>query len=94
MRNPELSRRTLLAQTGAVLSGLVFAGGNLLAATSAGKASAKLPAAGAGTIKIGKDLAVQRLGFGAMRICGPGIWGNPEDPAEARAVLRRAVERA
>jgi aryl-alcohol dehydrogenase-like predicted oxidoreductase len=92
MRNPEVSRRTLLAQTGAVLSGLVFAGGNAFAATSAAKSSAKLPAAGAGTIRIGNDLTVQRLGFGAMRICGPGIWGSPEDPAEARAVLRLAVE--
>jgi len=35
---------------------------------------------------------VNRLGFGAMRITGPGIWGEPERPAEAKAVLRRAVE--
>ena len=45
----------------------------------------------AGTLTVG-DLQVNRLGFGAMRITGPGIWGAPRDPAEARKVLRRAVE--
>src|SRR5207253_7069282 len=50
------------------------------------------PAAAAGTLKIGGDLVVNRLGFGAMRITGPGIWGEPKDVAEARRVLRRAVE--
>jgi len=48
-------------------------------------------AAAAGTFKLG-DLTVNRMGFGAMRITGPGIWGDPKDPAEARKVLRRAVE--
>jgi pyridoxine 4-dehydrogenase len=43
-------------------------------------------------LTIGGDLTVKRLGFGAMRITGPGIWGEPRDPAEARRVLRRAVE--
>ena len=90
MRNPELTRRDLLAQTGAVLSGWVLGGSEVLAATA--KGPAKVPAAGAGTLQIGRDLTVNRLGFGAMRICGPGIWGDPEDPAEARAVLRRTVE--
>ncbi len=46
----------------------------------------------AGTLALGGDLNVNRLGFGAMRITGPGIWGEPEDPEEAKAVLRRAVE--
>jgi len=32
------------------------------------------------------------MGFGAMRITGPGFWGEPEDPAEAKALLRRAIE--
>lgn len=45
-----------------------------------------------GTITIGGDLAVGRLGFGAMRLCGPGVWGEPADPAAARAVLQRALE--
>jgi pyridoxine 4-dehydrogenase len=42
--------------------------------------------------RIGGDLPVHRLGFGAMRITGPGIWGEPEDPAEARRVLARLPE--
>lgn len=50
------------------------------------------PATAAGTFSIGGDLPVHRLGFGAMRITGPGIWGWPENPEEARRVLRRAIE--
>ena len=46
----------------------------------------------AGTIDLGGDLTVHRLGFGAMRVTGDGIWGEPKNPDEARAVLRRAVE--
>jgi pyridoxine 4-dehydrogenase len=49
-------------------------------------------AADAGTVDIGGDITVNRLGFGAMRITGRGIWGDPSDRNEARAVLRRAVE--
>jgi aryl-alcohol dehydrogenase-like predicted oxidoreductase len=49
-------------------------------------------AADAGTVDLGGDLTVNRLGFGAMRITGQGIWGEPPDRNEARAVLRRAVE--
>ena len=45
----------------------------------------------AGTVRIGGDLKVHRLGFGAMRITGADIWGPPRDPAEARRVLKRAV---
>jgi aryl-alcohol dehydrogenase-like predicted oxidoreductase len=44
------------------------------------------------TFKIGGDLEVNRLGFGAMRITGPGIWGWPKDRDEAKKVLRRTVE--
>jgi pyridoxine 4-dehydrogenase len=51
-----------------------------------------LRAAIAGTIDVGGDLTVNRLGFGAMRITGDGIWGPPADRDEAKAVLRRAVE--
>ncbi|HTT85850.1 MAG TPA: aldo/keto reductase [Acidimicrobiales bacterium] len=47
---------------------------------------------GARTIDVGGDLTVNRLGFGAMRITGNGIWGEPPDGDEAKAVLRRAVE--
>jgi pyridoxine 4-dehydrogenase len=50
-----------------------------------------LSAAAAGTITIGA-LEVHRLGFGAMRITGDGMWGPPQDPEAARSVLRRAVE--
>ncbi|HWE85074.1 MAG TPA: aldo/keto reductase [Terracidiphilus sp.] len=50
------------------------------------------PAAAAGTFALGGDLTVNRLGYGAMRITGKGIWGPPEDKAAALAVLRRAVE--
>jgi pyridoxine 4-dehydrogenase len=46
----------------------------------------------AGEFTIGNDLRVARLGFGAMRITGKGIWGEPADRPEAIRVLRRAVE--
>jgi pyridoxine 4-dehydrogenase len=44
------------------------------------------------TFTIGGDLEVHRLGFGAMRITGEGIWGPPPEPEQAKAVLRRALE--
>jgi pyridoxine 4-dehydrogenase len=50
------------------------------------------PAAAVGTLVLGGDLEVRRMGFGAMRITGPGIWGDPPDPEGAKRVLRRAVE--
>jgi aryl-alcohol dehydrogenase-like predicted oxidoreductase len=50
------------------------------------------PASASGTFSIGGDLPVVRLGYGAMRITGPGIWGPPRDHDEALHVLRRAVE--
>jgi pyridoxine 4-dehydrogenase len=49
-------------------------------------------AAAAGTIEIGGDMVVRRMGFGAMRITGEGIWGEPPDLERARATLRRVVE--
>jgi pyridoxine 4-dehydrogenase len=55
-------------------------------------ASNGVTAADAGTVDVGGDLTVNRLGFGAMRVTGRGIWGDPPDRNEARAVLRRAVE--
>jgi aryl-alcohol dehydrogenase-like predicted oxidoreductase len=51
-----------------------------------------LDAAQSGTFHLGGDLPVHRLGFGAMRITGKGIWGPPKDHDESLAVLRRAVE--
>lgn len=50
------------------------------------------PATKSGSFEIGGDLPVYRLGFGAMQLTGPGVWGEPTDRAEAIAVLRRAVE--
>ncbi|HXY43820.1 MAG TPA: aldo/keto reductase [Acidimicrobiales bacterium] len=49
-------------------------------------------ATAAGTIDLGGDLTVNRIGFGAMRITGEGVWGWPPDPEAAKAALRRAVE--
>lgn len=51
-----------------------------------------LPAAQAGTITLGGDLTVNRLGYGAMRITGKGIWGPPADREAAIATLRRAID--
>ena len=51
-----------------------------------------LSAAAAGTFVIGGDLTVNRMGYGAMRITGPGIWGPPADKNAALATLRRAIE--
>jgi pyridoxine 4-dehydrogenase len=52
----------------------------------------EISASSAGEVSLGGELSVHRLGFGAMRITGEGIWGPPRDSAGARAVLRRAVE--
>src|SRR5580692_1501891 len=52
----------------------------------------ELSASQAGQVSLGKEIAVNRLGFGAMRLTGEGIWGPPKDRAGAVAVLRRAVE--
>jgi pyridoxine 4-dehydrogenase len=51
-----------------------------------------ISAASAGVVDLGGELTVQRLGFGAMRLTGEGIWGPPQDRKAALAVLRRAVE--
>lgn len=53
--------------------------------------NANTPAAAAGTFRLG-DITVNRMGYGAMRITGHGIWGPPKDPENALAVLRRVVE--
>ncbi|MFJ9155040.1 aldo/keto reductase [Streptomyces sp. NPDC102270] len=50
------------------------------------------PAGAAGILRLGGDLPVNRLGFGAMQLTGPGVWGEPSDPQEAVRVLRRAVD--
>ena len=61
-------------------------------ATGSGRASNTVTAAESGTFRIGNDLEIYRLGFGAMRITGRGVWGEPRDRAEAIRVLRRTVD--
>lgn len=56
------------------------------------KNSNSINASLSGTFLLGGDIPVHRLGFGAMRVTGPGIWGDPQNPKEARAVLRRSIE--
>jgi len=51
-----------------------------------------VPAAAAGRISLDAGMTVNRMGFGAMRLTGPGIWGEPSDPEECRRVLRCALE--
>jgi pyridoxine 4-dehydrogenase len=92
MRIDNPSRRGFLisstmAVTGAALTPSVFA-----IAKRETMADPQRPATAAGRLVVGGDLVVTRLGFGAMRITGEGIWGEPRDGKEARAVLRRAVE--
>ncbi|HTV92473.1 MAG TPA: aldo/keto reductase [Verrucomicrobiae bacterium] len=52
----------------------------------------KISASASGQFTIGGDITVNRLGFGAMRITGPGVWGEPADPAAARRTLQRLPE--
>lgn len=54
-------------------------------------ATRELTDSAAGTLTIGDEIEARRLGYGAMRITGEGVWGPPADPAEARAVLRRVA---
>ena len=54
--------------------------------------SSQTLAGASGTFLLGGDLPVHRLGYGTMQLTGPGVWGDPADPAEAVRVLRRAVE--
>ena len=54
--------------------------------------SSSLPASAAGTVSIGGDLTVNRMGYGAMRITGPGVFGPPADRVECIRVLERAIE--
>ncbi|MDJ0927741.1 MAG: aldo/keto reductase [Gammaproteobacteria bacterium] len=84
---PRLSRRTFIQATGATLATTSV----LNASSTHAGAHAKVPAAAGGIIKVG-DFTVRRMGYGAMWLTGEGIWGPTEDPAGAKAVLRRAVE--
>lgn len=87
---PETFTRRRFLQTGAAAIGLAALEASPELARSAEPSGR--PAGAAGTFAIGGDLTVHRMGFGAMRVTGPGIWGDPPDPAGARKLLRRAVE--
>src|SRR5271156_5959373 len=79
---PDVARKIRSAEDDSVISnkgGIMSVTGNLISA------------AAAGAIKLG-DLTVNRMGYGAMRITGTGIWGPPADRDAALATLRRAVE--
>ncbi|HUI58942.1 MAG TPA: aldo/keto reductase [Steroidobacteraceae bacterium] len=83
-----VTRRQVLVQTVAGMTALMAPRGFARAGSSG-----SLTAAAAGTITIGGDLTVNRLGFGAMRLAGgEQVWGEPRDAAEARRVLQRALE--
>ena len=82
----QMNRRQMLL-AGVAGLGSLAAFRDLLASPASGA-----PAAAAGTFTIGGDLTVNRMGFGAMRLTGEGIWGEPKNPAEARRVLQRAVD--
>src|SRR5580692_877882 len=86
------SRRGFLGGVTAAGTVLAVAPWARAAANAAVVVDPNAPAAAAGTLLIGGDLQVSRMGFGAMRITGDGIWGEPRDANEAFAVLRRAVQ--
>ena len=88
-QKPGLTRRTFLGTTLAGGAALFAGGSDVIfgAASSAAPTMATNP-----TLQLGGDLTVNRLGFGAMRITGEGIWGWPPDRQNAIKVLRRAVE--
>src|SRR5215467_5590928 len=86
MKPSPLMRRELLLNASAL--GMASLAGPLASARTARR---QAPAAAAGTLTIGGDLVVNRMGFGAMRVTGPGTWGERKDPAEARRWLQRGV---
>jgi pyridoxine 4-dehydrogenase len=86
---PGVTRRTFLST--ALAMGAVFLAGRSNIIFGA-QSSAALNMAANATFELGGDLTVNRLGFGAMRLTGDGIWGWPPDRGNAFKVLRRAVE--
>src|SRR5438034_195281 len=80
----DVTRRTFLAALSASAAGVLTGGLPRLMAA--------IPEARDSTFRLGGDLLVNRLGFGAMRLTGEGIWGWPPDRENAKKVLRRAVE--
>src|SRR5437868_5949989 len=87
-----MTRREFVSMSAAT-GAAILAGGKVFGSTvRAGLAVVSPGAATNPVFKIGGDLEVNRLGFGAMRITGEGIWGWPPDRANAVKVLKRAVE--
>src|SRR5437773_5708907 len=80
----DVTRRTFLAALSASAAGVLTGGLQRILAA--------IPEARDSTFQLGGDLLVNRLGFGAMRLTGEGIWGWPSDRENAKKVLRRAVE--
>src|SRR5437667_11256085 len=80
----DLTRRTFLAALSASAAGVLTGDLSTLLAV--------VPEARDSTFQLGGDVLVNRLGFGAMRLTGEGIWGWPPDRENAKKVLRRAVE--
>src|SRR6058998_104982 len=80
----DVTRRTFLAALSTSAAGVLTGGLQ--------KILAAIPEARDSTFQLGGDLLVNRLGFGAMRLTGEGIWGWPPDRENAKKVLRRAVE--
>src|SRR5436190_12790897 len=83
----DVTRRTFLRAVSAGAAGILTGGLSKLVA-AAGVSTSK----SGETFLLGGDLLVNRLGFGAMRLTGEGIWGWPPDRENAKKVLRRAVE--
>src|SRR5213596_125966 len=80
----DVTRRTFLAALSASAAGVLTGGLHRILAA--------VPEARDSTFQLGGDLLVNRLGFGAMRLTGEGIWGWPPDRENAKKVLRRAVD--
>jgi pyridoxine 4-dehydrogenase len=90
-QNPGVTRRTFLGMSLASAATLLAGGSGVI--FGAGSSTSALPGLATNSDwKLGGDLPVNRLGFGAMRITGEGIWGWPPDRNKALGVLRRAVE--
>jgi len=88
----DVTRRTFLAALSATAAGVLTGGlQRILAAIPEASVSMSMSKKGE-TFLLGGDLLVNRLGFGAMRLTGEGIWGWPPDRENAKKVLRRAVE--
>jgi pyridoxine 4-dehydrogenase len=87
MQPRSLTRRDALRAAAAAAAALV-----LRPRAGAAAPDTTATASLAGTVRVGGDLTINRMGFGAMRITGPDIWGEPQDPAQARAVLHRALD--